>query len=132
MSQENVALQHEVIDAINRRDVGLVLNAMDTDVEAVSMLVGMEGEYRGHPGMRRWLENLFDAFPDFAIDIDEVRNVGDPTFTAIRMRGHGADSEAPFDSPLWIVARWRLGKMVRWRSYFSEAEALEAVGLRGE
>ena len=34
MSQENVELQHQVIDAINRRDFGLVLDSMDADVEA--------------------------------------------------------------------------------------------------
>jgi ketosteroid isomerase-like protein len=130
MSQENVALQHQVVDAINRRDLGLVLTLMDADVEAVSMLCGMEGEYRGHAGMRRWLENVFDAFPDFAIDVDEVRDLGDLTLTSLRMHGHGADSDTPFNSPLWVVSRWRRGKMLRWRSYFSEAEAVEAAGLR--
>jgi hypothetical protein len=36
---------------------------MDADVEAVSQLVAMEGDYHGHAGIRRWWESLLDAFP---------------------------------------------------------------------
>jgi ketosteroid isomerase-like protein len=129
MSQENVDLTHQAYDAVNRRDLGALLRLMDADVEAVPALVRMEGDYHGRAGIRRWWENLLDVFPDFVIEVGEVRDLGDLALGTLRIRGHGADSEAPFDAPLWLAARWRHGRCVWWASYGTEAEALEAVGL---
>jgi SnoaL-like domain len=89
----------------------------------------MEGNYHGHAGIRRWWGHLLDVFPDFATEVGEVRDLGDATLATMRIRGHGADSDAPVDAPLWLAARWRRGKCVRWGAYRSEADALEAVGL---
>jgi|ERR671911_1620284 ketosteroid isomerase-like protein len=130
MSRQNVELTHHAYDAVNRRDRDVFLTLMDADVEAVSILVGMEGDYHGHAGIRRWWESLLDVFPDFAIEVIEVRDFGDWTLGTLRIRGHGADSDTPVDMSLWQVARWRRGKCVRWRSYGPQAEAFEAVGLR--
>ena len=47
-----------------------------------------------------------------------------------RARGHGSDTDAPFEMPLRQVVRWRRGKCVWWRTYAVRAEALETVGLR--
>jgi ketosteroid isomerase-like protein len=130
MSQENVELVRHAYDAVNRRDLGAFLTLMDADVEAVSILVGIEGRYHGHAGIRRWWGNLLDAFPDFRLDVIQVRDLGDLTLASLRYRGHGADSGAPVQAPLWQVIRWRRGRCVQWRSYETEAEALEAAGLR--
>ena len=40
------------------------------------MLVAMEGDYHGHAGTRRFWESLLDGFPDFAIEVVEVRDFG--------------------------------------------------------
>ena len=130
MSQENVELSHQAYDAVNRRDLGALLRLMDADVKAVPILAGMEGDYHGHAGIRRWWENLLDIFPDFAAEVVEVRDLGDVTLGTLRIRGHGADSDAPVDAPLSLAARWRRGKCVWWAAYGTEADALEAVGLR--
>jgi hypothetical protein len=47
-----------------------------------------------------------------------------------RSRGHGAVSDTPVEQRLWIVCEWRNRKAVWWQTFRSEAEALEAVGLR--
>ena len=103
---------------------------MDADVEPVPILSGMEGDYYAHAGIRRWWENLLDVFPDFAAEAVEVRDLGDVTLARLRVHGHGADSDAPLDAPLWLSARWRQGKCVRWGAYRTEGDALEAAGLR--
>ena len=130
MSQKNVELSHQAYDAVNRRDLGALLRLMDADVEAVPILAGMEGDYHGHAGIRRFWKNLLDAFPDFAAEVVEVRDLGNETLMTLRTRGHGSDTGAPFEMPLWSVARWRREKCVWWRSYAVRAEALEAVRLR--
>jgi ketosteroid isomerase-like protein len=95
MSQENVELSHRVYDAVNRHDLGALLTLMDADVEAVSLLVAMEGGYHGHDGIRRWWGNMLDVFPDWAVEVVEVRDLGDLTLTTAVNHGHGASSDAP-------------------------------------
>jgi len=129
MAQETVELAHRAFDALNRRDLGAFLALMDDDVEAVPRLVAMEGGYHGHDGIRRWWQNLLDAFPDYSVEVVEVRDLGDLTFIALRNRGHGAGSDAPIEHRLWMLAEWRQEKVVWWRTYGTEAEVLEAAGL---
>jgi len=125
-----VALYHQVFDAFNRRDLGAYLELMDADVEAVPLRVAMVGDYHGHAGIRRWWENLLDVFPDFAVEVVEVRDLGDLTLAALRFGGHGAGSATPFEQAVWQLGEWREGKVVWWRAYGTEAEALEAAGVR--
>lgn len=130
MSQENVELHHRAFDAFNRRDFDALLALMDADVEAVSRLVAIEGDYLGHDGIRRWWENLLGVFPDFTIGVVEVRDLGDMTLASLRNRAHGTGSDIPMDQTLWQVAEWRDRKVVWWCAYMAEADALEAVALR--
>ena len=69
-------------------------------------------------------------FPDFAIEVIEVRDLGDVTLASLRMLGHGADSESPFDETVWAVSELRGGKGVWTRVYDTEQDAVEAARLR--
>jgi ketosteroid isomerase-like protein len=129
MSQENVELAYRAIDAVNRRDLGTFLALMDDDVEAVSRIVAVEGGLHGHDGIRRWWENWLDVFPDYNIEVVEMRDLGDVTLAAFRALGHGAGSEVPFVDTVWVGHRWRGGKCVWWRVFNTWDEVLEAVVL---
>ena len=130
MSRENVELAHRGYDAFNRRDWDVFLALMDEGVEAESRLVAMEGSYHGHEGLHRWWNDFLGAFPDYTIEVEELRDLGDVTLTYFRAQGHGAGSDTPLFDPVWQPMRWRNGKCVWWRVCSTEAEALEAVGLR--
>jgi ketosteroid isomerase-like protein len=130
MSQENVDLYLRGIDAYNRRDLDALLALMDENVEAQSFLAAIEGSYHGHAGIRAWWENLIEALPDINIEVMEVRDLGHLTLAAVRLRGHGADSDTPFEQVMWQPGDWRDRKLVWWATCPTEAEALEAVGLR--
>jgi ketosteroid isomerase-like protein len=131
MSQENVELVYQFIDAFNRRDVESFLALCDTEVEYFSHVVELEGggPYRGHDGIRRWWASLLAISPDFRVDIEEVRDLGDITLTRWRAHGHGAGSDVPMEQTQWAVGEWRHGKAVWGRVVLSEAEALEAAGI---
>jgi hypothetical protein len=103
---------------------------VDADVEFIAGGILMEGAYHGHAGIRRVWENLLGVFPDLAIELIEVRDLGDLTLGAGRARGHGAGSDTPFDETVWAVTEWCDRKCVRFGNYGTEAEALEAAGLR--
>jgi ketosteroid isomerase-like protein len=129
MSRENVELTYRAIDAFNRRDLDASLALSDEEVEGVPRAARMEGNYHGHEGVRRWWRDLLGAFPDFNVEVVEVRDVGDLTLAAGILRGHGAGSDTPTEATIWQVSRWRHGKCVWWRTFDTHAEALEAAGL---
>lgn len=130
MAEENLELLQRANAAVNERDLGSFLALIHPDVEAVPRLVAVEGTYRGHTGIRRWWSSLFEAFPDYSVEVVEARHIGDLTVAELRWRGKGAGSGAPFDETIWQVARWRKGKLVWWRVFELRAEAFEAAGLR--
>jgi hypothetical protein len=129
MSKENLDAHRRGIEAFNNRDFSAFIALMDEDVEAVSQLTVMEGAYRGHDGLRRWWDDLTGTFPDWRIEIVQLRDLGDVTAAGLLAHGHGAGSEAPVRTSAWQVGRWRDGKCVWWASFESEREALEAVGV---
>jgi hypothetical protein len=130
MSQDNLEIAYRAIDAINQRDLDAFLALMDEEVQSVPRLVAVEGDLHGHDGIRRWWDSLLDAFPDFSIVVVEGRGVGDVALITIRALGHGAGSAVPFDDKTWHASRWQRGRCVWWQVFNTEAEALEAAGLR--
>jgi len=52
-------------EAFNRRDRGAMLALMHDEVEIEPRLGALEGDYRGHEGVRRWWSNLPDSLPDY-------------------------------------------------------------------
>jgi hypothetical protein len=73
---------------------------------------------------------LLDAFPDFHVEILEVRALGEFVVLALHLRGHGAETDTPIDAAVWHVNQFQDGKVIGWRVYTTESEALEAVGIR--
>jgi ketosteroid isomerase-like protein len=132
MSEENVDVLHQAIDAFNRRDLDAFLALCDPDVEFISYLAQVEGgdPYRGHDGVQDWWERLLAVYPDFRAEIEEARDLGDRTIARARVHGRGVESDAPMDQTMWQLAEYRHGKTIGWRFFTSEADALEAAGLR--
>jgi ketosteroid isomerase-like protein len=133
MSRENVALARRAHDAFNRRDLNAFLAFMDPEVQLTTRFMELEGDpyYRGHDGVREWWRTLLGIFPDFSTEVLEVREHGDSLVMAVRVRGHGVEGGAPFEEVLWQAVKMRDAKATWWRNFTSEAEALEAAGLRG-
>lgn len=118
----------QAYDAFNRRDLDAVIDLMDVEGVAISRLAAIEGGYRGHEGLRRWWQDLLEAWPDYRVEVVEVRELGDATLVRARVGGHAADSGIPVSQTSWHVWRWRDGKAVWFAVFTSEAEALAAIG----
>lgn len=116
MSQEVLEILAQVADAFERRDVEAFVAICDPEVEFVDFLMEMEGggSFHGHEGVRSWWESYFTVFGDVSQEIEEVRDLGDWVLVHGRTRGR--------------VHRDRV--KVSWRSFRSEAEALEAAERR--
>ena len=96
MSQENVDRAWELLDAFNRRDLDAFVALADDGIEVESRLVAMEGGYHGHEGLRTWWADFLGAFPDYKLEVEELRDLGDVTLG--RMRGWDTAPTAP---PPW-------------------------------
>jgi ketosteroid isomerase-like protein len=131
-SPEHVELGYRANDAFNRRDLHAFLALMDRDIEFVPYEVSIQGgdPYRGHEGVHAWWEDTLAALPDLRVETHEIRDFGEMTFVSGRLSGKGGASGASFERALWQAVRWRDGKIVWWRAFETEDEALEAVGVR--
>jgi|SRR3954467_12997084 hypothetical protein len=126
MSQENVDRTLELIDAFNRRDLDVFTALTHVQIDVDSRLVAMRGDSHGQ-GLRRGWESFLGAFRDYNLAAEELRDLGDVTLAHMRGLGHEADSATPLF--VWIPMRWRDGKLIWWRTYSTEADALAAVEL---
>ena len=125
MSRENVEVVRRGWDAWIRGDMDALFETFHPAVEwdTTSFEGWPENDvYRGHDG-------VLTVFPDYTIEVEELRDLGDATLSRFRARGHGAASETPLVDPAWHAIKWRDGKCVWWRVCSTEAEALEAVRL---
>jgi ketosteroid isomerase-like protein len=105
--------------------------AWDPNVEVVNAAGWViETTYRGHTGLRRWWEDLAEAFGDFDLELDEMLEVDDErVLTTQRFVGHFRTTEIPFDG-LWASILWvKDGKVVRAEGYLSKRRAMRAAGL---
>jgi ketosteroid isomerase-like protein len=129
MSEENVEIVRRAYEAVRQRNFDAFLGLHDAKVQ-LTPLRPEGATYHGHEGVRKYWEELFDVFPDFSAEINEIRNLGDLVFVAAHIRGRGMGSDVPVEQPIWQLGEIRGGRVIWWRSYPSEAEALEAAGLR--
>jgi ketosteroid isomerase-like protein len=86
--------------------------------------------YQGLEGMRRFLAMVEEVWQDYAIEPEEVVDVGDRYALVARHRGHGRGSGAGVDTRISLVGTRRRGMVAHVVFYESAAHALEAVGLR--
>jgi hypothetical protein len=47
----------------------------------------------GDDGNRRWWKSWFEFWPEYEIDVVNVRDLGDTTLATLRALGHGAGSD---------------------------------------
>ena len=130
MSQSNVELFLRGMRAVNSGDIDTVLQLAADDVVSNTLRSGIEGEYRGHDGIRQFFADNAESFEVFITDYHDVRDLGDRVLAigTIHLRGRGSGVET--DIPTAGVATFRDGKLTRWEDYGDRRLALAAVGLR--
>ena len=131
MSQENVEIVRRGHDAFNRGQFEMPLDEWDEECEFVpAMARAVEAKtYRGHDGLRRYFRELSESFSKIRLDDRVYRDLGDRVLVLYKLKVRGHDSGAELDQPGAALYEFRSGKIVQGRSYLSQEEALEAVGL---
>jgi len=128
MSQENV----EIV----QQGLGLYFatgeppwELFDEDVEVYDHDTPDQGEYRGHEGVRRWLEDWGAAWAEWNIEPEEFIDGGVSVVVFIRMKTTGRGSGIEVEREDALVYKLGDDKIVRLDYYNDRKQALEAVGL---
>ena len=133
MSHENVEIVKRAIDAFNRRDLEAWLAEWDARCEYRPAMerdmAGDDDSFRGHQGLRRWWQEMSDAWSYLHTDVHEIRPVADRVFTSVTLSGKGRVSGAEMEASFFLVGTIRDGKVLSSRDYADREQALKAVGL---
>ncbi len=133
MSQENVEAFKRATEAALRGDIEALLEDLDPEVEwRPALLASLEERatvYRGHEGVREWVENVFEDLGEIHTEYGEIRDLGDKVVAIGLIRTRGKASGAETESPIAYVVDYKNGKATRVQSYLDPKDALQAAGL---
>jgi ketosteroid isomerase-like protein len=108
----------------------LIANVADPNVEWVEERRNVEGRvYRGHEGVRQSIERWLEQWDEFEYAADRFVDCGDEVLVVGREHGRGLASGARVTSRHYSVWTLRAGKILRYREFYDEDDALKAVGL---
>ena len=130
MSQENVEIVQQSLDAFARRDIDALRALNDPDLELDwSRSVGfLAGIYRGLDAALRFYKGFYEAFEMDIVQPDRFIDTGE--FVAVpnvaRFRGRDGIEVSARST---LVYELRDGKVIRTCMYQETEEALKAVGL---
>ena len=129
MSQQDVDVGHQFVDAVNRSDVETALRLVHPEVVFESLRAATEGAFIGRDGLTRFLDDTAETFELFQVQHSDVRDLGDRVLAigTIRIRGRGSGIET--EVPTASIAEFRDGMIWRYKDYGDPRAALEAAGL---
>ena len=131
MSEQNVRVGRELIEAVNRRDLDAFLARVRPDVEWDDRegWPGIQGVYRGRSGVQDWWERFLEVWESVEVEIDEITEGPDDT-VVLEVSGafRGASSGVPTEIRAWEVLWIADGLVAKRRLSWSKDDALDAAG----
>jgi ketosteroid isomerase-like protein len=114
--------------ALDRRDVDGMLATLHPDCEMFPLRAVLDGTvYRGHAGLRKWLQDMLEDWDDFRIESIETHDLGQGRLLVLaRFHARGRASGVVLDRPAAWVCRLAEGKVIEVR-FFEDAEAARAA-----
>jgi ketosteroid isomerase-like protein len=133
MSQENVEVVLQGIEALNRRDVDAFVALGSPDVEWEDSVFWSEHAriYTGEAELREWFNQVvLEPWESIHFEVEEITEAGDDRvffggLLTTRGKGSGVETKVRGWPDVWITN----GKITRRQVSLGRAEALEAAGL---
>jgi ketosteroid isomerase-like protein len=120
----NTELAHRAYERLHENDLDGFLEYVHPDAEWHSLVLEIEGAYHGHDGVREWWNGIVTTFPDWDPSIVDVREIGDVVVIHAHATGQAASSGVGIDDDFWQAAEVRDGKISRYATFRTEAEAV--------
>jgi ketosteroid isomerase-like protein len=128
MSEANVEIVRESIQAFERGDLAVAMEKADPDL--VTYRVNPDGRtFHGREGFLDALTDWVESFAQWRITAEDYRDAGDRVLVRFRRWGRGETSAAAVEGSLWIVYTLSEGVIARLDVYNDEDQALEAARL---
>jgi ketosteroid isomerase-like protein len=131
MSQENVEVVRQVLEAFNRGDWDAVFRDLHPDFELTTPTRGFDaGIFRGREEGQGYWEDFFEPYEAVTVEPMEFFESGDQivAFVKTRLRPKGSSAQVEVQAGhLWT---FRDGTAVSLRLFPEREKALEAAGLR--
>jgi ketosteroid isomerase-like protein len=130
VSQQNIDIALQGVDAFNRRDLDAFFEHATWDYEWLPAMGAVEGDIvRGRAGIEAFFVSLGEAWGEIRIIAEDCRDLGERVLILGRVEGHGAGSGVPIDAQWGAVVDFRDGKTSRSLAFLDHREALNAAGL---
>jgi ketosteroid isomerase-like protein len=130
VSRHNVELTQRLVEAFNARDIEAVAALCDMQIEFDSALSGVGDIYRGHDGLRRYFQDLEDAWGDeLRREPDAYFDLGERTLSFYVAHARGKQSGVELAQPAAVAVRWRDGLCVYIKNYAHKEDALSDLGV---
>jgi ketosteroid isomerase-like protein len=133
MSQENVELAHQLVDAVAHQDLARLIELTDPEVEWHSFFAQLRegGVYRGHDGIRQYINDLGDTWDLLQPEVLDTLAVGDLVLMVGRLYYRGKGSGVESESLVGYLLKVRGGRALSMRAFREPEEAIETLGLQG-
>ncbi|MCW3057147.1 MAG: hypothetical protein JWO21_1116 [Solirubrobacterales bacterium] len=128
MSQENVELAQRILGHFVATGE-VPWDLADPEIEVHDHDTPDQGDYRGHSGFARWIEDWGTAWADWSIEPDEFIDAGNAVVIFICMKAEGRGSGIEVDRQDALVYEIRDGMVTCVDYYNDRQQALKAVGL---
>jgi ketosteroid isomerase-like protein len=131
MSQENVEIFMRARGTYQEGDLQGLLAYFDeaVEIEQAAEMPGVPARQHGHAGVLDAFAVWPEQWDEFRADVLRVRDIGEHVVVTMMNRGRGKESGIPVEMEFHHVYSFRSGKVIRWRIFLHEEQALKAVGL---
>ena len=111
MSQENIEIVRQQVEAFNRRDFEACRALSTPDVELVTLRAALEGAaYCGPDAFARASGDFDESWEDLRYEVQEIRPAGDRVVAIGHLRGRGRASGVTVDAPASLQTATRLAR----------------------
>jgi hypothetical protein len=125
MARSKQEVIREALESVSRGDINTLLELSDPEIEWRSPPQGtLEDVYKGHDGVRRLFEHLFDAWETIDHEPTKLVEVGDEAVVVSHVRAKAKFSGLEIDELWAYVLEVRDGKLYRVAMYTDPEEAL--------
>lgn len=133
MPGDRVALIESAFEAWNRGDIARFTGHTAEDVvwvEVSGRPEGPGGERHGRDRLRRSLEELFEAWESYSLELERVEPAGDRVLALVREHARGRTSGVAVDSRWGYLITVEDGEIARVEAYRDPEQAIEAAAER--
>ncbi len=126
-SREQVV--REVFERFNARDFEWLKEFAHPEVEIVSQTSRLAGvPYRGYDGISRWIEETFESFDEWTLELDEVEERTPGRVLAVgSVHMRGRESGAAVDMPCGWIFDFEEALCTRFETFPNRVEEARSV-----